>query len=99
MNKDNEDAPSDPPPAAADDRAVQYRWDGETTPSIAVVEAVAATTGREPTALPPLMNAVDADALDELFTGDGDGLLQLTFEYAGTTVVLYRNGRVVVFPP
>ncbi|MFW5934217.1 MAG: HalOD1 output domain-containing protein [Halolamina sp.] len=99
MNKDNEDAVTDPPPTPPDKGAVRYRWDGETTPSIAVVEAVAATRGRRVENLPTLQQSVDPDALDALFTGDADSVLRLSFEYAGTSVTLYGDGRIDVLPP
>jgi len=99
MTKNNEDAPTDLPPTVPDDRAVEYQWDDESTPSIAVVEAVAATTGKEPRALPPLQHAIDGDALDDLFTGGSDGVLRLSFEYAGTAVTLHQSGRIDVLPP
>ncbi len=98
MSEENEDTPTAPARAGRDENTVQYQWDGDATPSTAVVEAVAATTGREPTALPPLYESVDAEAIDDLFS-DPDGTVRLSLEYAGVTVTLYADGVIKVSPP
>lgn len=99
MSEENEDTPTAPARASTDESAVQYQWDGDTTPSTAVVEAVAATTGREPETLPPLYETVDADAVDDLVSNDGAGTLRLSFEYVGTAVTIYPDGVIEVSPP
>lgn len=43
---------------------------GSTTPSLAVIKAVAKKRGKDPSDLPePLAEAINPDALDQLFTG------------------------------
>ncbi|KPN29047.1 hypothetical protein SY89_03281 [Halolamina pelagica] len=98
MSEENEDIPTAPARTGPDESTVQYQWDGDATPSTAVVEAVAATTGRELTALPSLYESVDAEAIDDLFS-DPDGTVRLSFEYAGVTVTLYADGGIEVSPP
>lgn len=76
------DLSSSPPGGNAPVRA---SWKGYDYPSTAIVESVSRATGREETALPPLYEAVDPDALDALLVDETDGL-RLSFRYAGTTV-------------
>jgi hypothetical protein len=75
-------------------------WEQSVQPSIAVVEAVATATGRDPTALPPLHATVETDSLDTLVTGAraSDETIRLTFDYAGTTVVVDTGDGVCVWP-
>jgi hypothetical protein len=74
--------------------AFERTWSDAESPAIAVVEAVSAVTGQDPTEMSPLHDAVDADALNELIrTGDG---VCVTFSYGGTTVTVESDGSVVV---
>ena len=52
----------------------------------AVVETVAAVRNEQPNKMEPLQRYVDADALDTLIEGDGD--VQLQFEYDGCDVAV-----------
>jgi hypothetical protein len=67
-------------------------------PSVAVVMAVAAREGVDPTELsPPLNDVVDPDALDALFAGsDDESIGSLTFDYRGYSVEVRSDGRVHV---
>lgn len=71
-------------------------------PSRAVVEAVAAAEGVDPTELsPPLYTAIDPDVLDSIFS-DGRGAHptgQLVFEYLGYEVTVRPDGEVSVADP
>ena len=62
-----------------------------------VVESVAATTGQDVDALPPLHDAVDPDALESLFSPLADetprGPGTVTFAYAGCEVTVRVNGE------
>lgn len=67
--------------------------------SIAVVTAVAARRGVEPTELPPLYEWVDPDALDALFeptTTGGPRRGRLSFTYDGHEVVLECDDGVAI---
>lgn len=76
---------------------VRHTWDDSQGPSIAVVEAVAATTGRDPMDLPPLQHQLDADALDSLLTSAGPGTsVSVSFEYDGVDVTIGSDGRLEV---
>jgi hypothetical protein len=79
-------------------RMFRTEWSADRTPSIAVVEAVAAVTGSEPTKLPTLNDAVNTDALDSLFGPDTDDQLRLSFVYDGLDVAVEGNGTVSVAP-
>lgn len=77
-----------------------YRMDGQVQvgrPTIDVVEAVAAATGREPMDLPPLQQHVDADALDALLDRDGDGrYVRVSFRYNDLRIDADSAGRIDV---
>lgn len=89
----------------ADGWPIWDEWDRSARPSTAVIEAVAAAAGREPTALPPLHRVVDADALDALLTGgpsnrrtpsETGANVRVSFAYAGVEVTVSRDGRIEV---
>lgn len=65
-----------------------------------VVAEVADATGTDRTALDPLYDAVDPDALDSLFApGDISGAntpIRVTFTYSGREVVVSNGGSVSV---
>ncbi|MCU4925944.1 hypothetical protein OB905_08090 [Halobacteria archaeon AArc-dxtr1] len=69
------------------------------TPSLRVVHRVAAAEGVDPTALdPPLYEAVDPAALDQLYetATDGDCTCpsRVSFRFHGYDVTVESNGRV-----
>lgn len=53
-----------------------------------VVRSVADVTGTDPLDLPPLYEAVDADAVERLCTYADGGDLSIQFEYAGCIVTV-----------
>lgn len=82
-------------------KRVTYEWDEKTPPAVAIVEAVAATTGREPTNLPPLYEYVDGEALDTLLqsgSGSRPGDIEVTFRYEGVQVSVRSDGSIVIVP-
>ncbi|MDZ5812419.1 HalOD1 output domain-containing protein [Halorubrum sp. AD140] len=79
--------------------SVQHTWSAPTQPSTAVIEALAASTGRDPTAMPPLYDYVDPDALDALLgsrTGDPEDSVTVSFAYDGVAVRVASSGWVEV---
>lgn len=72
--------------------------------SLAVVEAVERATGRSAVpdgsgdSLPPLYEAVDPDALDDLFRPDGRFDGSLSFTYCGHSVTVEHDGTITVVP-
>ncbi|SFS00481.1 hypothetical protein SAMN05216559_2366 [Halomicrobium zhouii] len=62
-------------------------------PSVAVAEAVADAEETDPGDLPPLYDAVDPDALDQIFREERVGTV--AFEYCGYTVAIQDNDVVV----
>lgn len=79
----------------------EYDWT-TTSPSAAVVETVAAATDRDPTAIGPLFESVDPDALDAFVAPEAaavDNADRLTsFEFAGKHVTVRATGHVAVQP-
>jgi hypothetical protein len=68
----------------------------EMTPVVAVVTAVAEAAGSDPLELPPLRNAVDPDALNDLICTDGNRLNSVSFEYAGYDISVTGDNDVCV---
>ena len=70
--------------------------------SEAVVVAVAAATRSDPLELPPLYDAVDPDALSDLFEPSPTGAKRfegtVTFEYADHLVTVEGEGTITVEP-
>lgn len=88
---------------------VRYRLDADESPTLGVLEAVAAASGRsvlpedadadtEP--LPPLFEAIDPDALDAFHrsTEGSETDARIVFTYAGYDVTVGSDGDVVVTP-
>jgi hypothetical protein len=59
-----------------------------------IVAAVAAHADADPLELPPLHEAIDSDAVDDLFHDGSSGSVR--FRYAGRTVTVDSEGRVDV---
>lgn len=79
---------------------VQFDW-SSTSPSSAVVEAVAFAKNRDPIDLERLHDYVDFDALDTLIDSNRPmdaGELTLSFQFADQEVVVHQSGTVVVEP-
>jgi len=85
-------------------RTNSYRaeFDRGQGPSVTVVGLVCSALERSVTDLPPLNDAVDPDALDALFGGEGlerdETEKVLEFNYANCTVRVESEGYVVVVP-
>lgn len=77
----------------------RYDWNA-TRPSIAVVETVAAATGRAPTDMRPIYSVVEPEALDALVQPDqgpaDGGPVRLDFRYADRGVTVHSDGRILV---
>ena len=80
--------------------ASQERNIDDTSPTEAVVDAVAEVHDCEPTDLPPLSDVLDPEALDGLFTDTPGGRTRrdghLVFRYCDCSVVVLGSGKVVV---
>lgn len=77
-----------------------YDWSVQ-SPSTAVVEAVAAASGRDPTDFESLYERTDPDALDALLSprkGQPARDVQVTLTLSGYRVTADSGGRVVVRP-
>jgi hypothetical protein len=99
MDEDNH--PDDPPTEPR--RAVFHtRYSGDERPTEAVLRALSAVEGVEPTEIdPPLYETVDPDALDRLLgdpvVGDPGGVVVVRFCVSGYRVVIKNNGEVTIF--
>lgn len=72
-----------------------YNW-SVTNPSTAVIETVSVATDTEPTKLDTLQHVIDADALDTIIRSSGSETFEISFEYAGTGVLVTGGGTVRV---
>ena len=73
--------------------------DGQRTLVEAVIEAIAAAEGTDPSELPPLYEAVDPDALERLFDrrgGSGEASAVFSFEFETWNVFVAADGRIRV---
>lgn len=66
------------------------------SPSLRVVDALAAATDTDPLELAPLYEVVDPEALDRLFDADATGRARVQFEYDGHAVEVRGDGTVAV---
>ncbi|MFA9502679.1 HalOD1 output domain-containing protein [Natrinema sp. H-ect1] len=77
----------------------RYDWDDADTPSSAIVRAVAAVRGTDPTTMQPLYEAVETTAVDRLFDRRPRARPErLSLSYEGCVVAVYGDGRIVVAP-
>lgn len=81
---------------------MEYDIEGDESVSTAVVCAVSAVEGREPTSLRPLADVLDPDALDSLFGAQHDGAPRqggrLSFVYSKCRVTI-DNGEYLTLDP
>lgn len=83
-----------------------YKIDGEVVleedPSTCLVMSVAEIADADPLEQPQLSDAIDPEALDELFrTGirsEGSDMDKASFNYADYRVTLYRDGELLIQP-
>lgn len=77
-----------------------FTWSADRSVSEQVVQAVADVSNTSVTDIEPLSNAVDADALNNLFSAKLDGTVRrggyLAFEYANHLVTVFASGRIEV---
>lgn len=79
----------------------RFERSDDTSLSIAVIEAVASVSGRDPIDIEPLNRYVDPDALDEIFgRGDGTGSPRgrISFPLEEHLVVVHSDGEILVYP-
>jgi len=90
--------PKKPPSTAPRCAESLAAWDDAVSPSVGIIEAVAAATAQHPTDLPPLQRHIDTDALDSLLRTEGPGVVRLSFRYATVEVMAASDGALVVRP-
>ncbi|SDR31612.1 HalOD1 output domain-containing protein [Natronobacterium texcoconense] len=66
------------------------------SPSLRVVDALAAVTDTDPLELEPLYHAVDPEALDQLFRDESDAYASVRFDYQDHTVEVRGDGTVAI---
>lgn len=99
MRHEGEGTDSAPTPAGDREGPTRYTWRKTDSPSTAIVRAVAAATGRDPIDLPRLYDRVDGDALDALLSrgsNPGNGVIRVSFAYAGVEVAIDTDARIEV---
>jgi len=75
----------------------RYEPGGARTPVEAIVEALSEATGTDPTAISPLSDVVDTDALDRLLSRtDGEPATVCEIEFDSWTVFVRGDGRIRV---
>lgn len=102
MRRDRDDWHSRTAPDAATAAATHHtEFSGDEPVTMAVVRAVAAVTGVEPTVLAPLGECIETDALEALFDApDGAVATQsFRFRYAGCLVTVRGDGSISLTVP
>jgi len=84
----------DPDRQGGDDQLIRQRIPPDGEPSAAVIRAVAAVEGVEPTELDVLYDTIDPDAIDQL-AGIGNEGVKITFQYNGYEITV--RGDDVLF--
>ena len=74
----------------------EFDWH-ETPPSVAVVRLLSVALNRDPTAIKPLGETVDPDALNRLLLSMDDSS-KVEFTYHCLSVLLYGDGTAAVEP-
>ncbi|SNZ17004.1 hypothetical protein SAMN06269185_2846 [Natronoarchaeum philippinense] len=79
----------------------RFEWDEDAPPSVAVIEAVASISDRDPIELDPLHGYVDPDALDAIFERDDANPVigRVSFRFEEHLVVVNSAGEILVYPP
>ena len=79
---------------------MEHTRNTDTSMTVAVVEAVSSFENRDPTALPPLHEVVDADALDAMFdterVANSDRGCRVSFGFSDSHVTIENSERIVV---
>ncbi|WP_083898756.1 HalOD1 output domain-containing protein [Natronococcus jeotgali] len=89
--------PNTPVQQISADSAPEQSLNQEMTPVVAVVSAVADAAGMDPLELPPLSNAINPEALNDLVSsGRSSGLESISFAYTGYNVVVSGAGDIQV---
>ena len=80
-----------------EDESATNKWHftfDESTPSVAVIEAIAFVTNRDPTDVEPLADVIDPDVLDRL--PSRDDTVQLSFTWEEQKVQISAAGEIIV---
>lgn len=77
----------------------RFGGDNERSPSVAVIEAVAAAEGVAPTELDPTYDAIDPEALDRLLADQNDASMCVRFAVSGWNVFVRGDGALRVCDP
>lgn len=85
-------------PDVEDKRYHVYQHESGDSLSTTVVAAIADVTGCSPAAVDEVRNAVDPDALDELFSRDGGVGGYVRFQLHGYEVTVHSDGHITLTP-
>lgn len=72
-------------------RSFQYESTSGETATEAVCMAVADMDACSPTDLPPLADAIDPDALNDIFRASNSSAVEVAFPYADKQITVARN--------
>ncbi|QLG48766.1 HalOD1 output domain-containing protein [Natrinema halophilum] len=81
----------------ADPDGTVLAWGGDRPLCLSIVEAVAATTDDEPTAMEPLYDVVDPEALEDIVSQappQNGGTIAAQFQYSGCVVSVAATGSI-----
>lgn len=78
---------------------VEFDTDSDRSTSEIVVYSIAEVADEDPTALRPLGEVIDPDALDTIFdrpSADDSGDAHISFGYEGYEVTVFSHGRLTI---
>lgn len=84
----------------SNDTVEHHRFTYTDKPSTGVIEALASVEGKDPVDSEPLVNSIDVDALDNLFSptqkGNGTRSGTISFTIREHSIIVSSNGEITV---
>lgn len=74
-----------------------FEWSSKDGPTYALVRAVAAELGTDPTSVDPLHDTVNTDAIESMLEGSDSENVTVRIPYQGFTIYLDGAGRGYVY--
>ncbi|NKE38018.1 hypothetical protein GWG54_19930 [Natronococcus sp. JC468] len=94
-----DDTPEDDESTPKSSERIRHEWCDTDNPSTAVINAIAAITGRDPEKIPPLYDYADPAALNTLMTPRTNNVqdsISVSFTYEDVEVLVDSSGWVEV---
>lgn len=80
----------------------QHDWSGNDPLSQTVIRSIAALSGCNPESGPPLIQSIDPDALNRLFSQPRSDMQRndhISFTHQDCRITIFREGDIILVPP